>query len=113
MPFIRTTTTARIEKNTADLIAKAYGQAITLIKGKTEAGLMLSFDGERTMYLGGSDEPCAMVEVQVYGKGDPADYENLTAEITRILSVAFGLSPSRVYVRYEEVFHWGCGGHNF
>ena len=37
----------------------------------------------------------------------------MTAAITQILSEELSLEPSRIYVQYEEVNHWGWNGRNF
>ena len=113
MPFIRTTTNRSVEKSTADKITAACGQAITLLRGKTEQWLMVEVKGDAALYFAGSDAPCAFAEVQLLGKGDTTELENLTAELTKILSAALNIPGDRIYVRYEEVTPWGWRGGHF
>lgn len=113
MPFIRTTTNRSVEKSTADKITAACGQAITLLRGKTEEWLMVEVTGDKNLYFKGSDAPCAIAEVQILGKANPAELENLTDAMTKILSASLDISADRIYVRYEEVDHWGWNGSNF
>lgn len=113
MPFIRTTTNCPVAKSTADKITAACGQAITLLRGKTEEWLMVEVTGDKNLYFKGTDEPCAIAEVQILGKANPSELENLTDAMTQILSSALDVPSDRIYVRYEEVTYWGWNGANF
>jgi len=37
----------------------------------------------------------------------------MTADVCTLLAKETGISPDRIYVKYEEVFHWGWNGSNF
>ena len=113
MPFINTKTTVKIDKEKEIAIKEEFGKAIELIKGKSERWLMLNFDGDCSMYFSGSDEDSAIIEVQIFGKASEEEYASLTAKLTEILCKHLPLSPTRVYVKYEEVFNWGYNGVNF
>ncbi|MGM9625082.1 MAG: phenylpyruvate tautomerase MIF-related protein [Eubacteriales bacterium] len=113
MPFIRTTTNQHVTKEIADTVKTACGQAIVLLRGKSENWLMVEIEGDRNLYFQGSDAPCAIAEVQVYGKINDRDCDNMTEALTKILTGALGVPADRVYVRYEEVSHWGWNGSNF
>ena len=113
MPFIRTTTNRPVAKSTADKMTAACGQAITLLRGKTEEWLMVEVTGDKNLYFKGTDEPCAIAEVQILGKANPSELENLTDAMTQILSSALDVPSDRIYVRYEEVAYWGWNGANF
>ena len=104
MPFIRTTTNRPVAKSTADKITAACGQAITL---------MVEVTGDKNLYFKGTDEPCAIAEIQILGKANPSELENLTDAMTQILSSALDVPSDRIYVRYEEVAYWGWNGANF
>ena len=36
----------------------------------------------------------------------------MTTEVTRILQEELALDPTRIYVQYEEVSHWGWNASN-
>ena len=55
MPFIRTTTNKPVSKSTADKITAACGQAITLLRGKTEEWLMVEVTGDKNLYFQGKE----------------------------------------------------------
>ena len=114
MPYIETKTTARITDEKERILREKLGKAIALIPGKSEEWLMLSFvDGCRMAFRGKCDEDLAMVEVKIFGRASEDAYQALTAAICRILHEELGIAPDHVYVKYEEVSHWGYDGSNF
>ena len=114
MPFIHTKVNRPISKETEQALSRELGQAIALIPGKSENWLMLQFEENCRMYFQGKNEnPLAFVTVKLVGSASNAAYENLTAEITRLLSSSLSISPDCIYVQYEETDHWGWNGTNF
>ena len=47
------------------------------------------------------------------GRADAAASERMTARICDLFERKLGISPDRVYVKYEEAEHWGWNGANF
>ena len=113
MPYIKITTTKKVNDDTGCELFKELGKAIELLPGKTEEWLMLSLhDGER-MAFRGSTEDCAMVEVELFGKATDSAKSALTAELCRIVTDKIKAPSSRTYVTYREVEAWGYDGENF
>ena len=99
MPYISTKTNIELAKEKRDALAAKYGKIISLVPGKTERWLMLSFDDKATMYFGGkSDEPMAYIELSLFCDA---------------VSAETGIAPANIYVKYEEAEHWGWNGSNF
>ena len=114
MPYINTTTTKTLDKATRDEIKTALGQIIAEIPGKTENWLMLGFSEGVPMYFRGDDSAdSAYVEVSILGRADVDAYERITARICELFESKLGISPDRVYVKYEEAEYWGWNGANF
>lgn len=114
MPCIETKVNVEITKEKEEILKNKFGKAISILPGKSESWLMLSFEDKCRLYFKGTDKPgIAYVEVKIFGKADAQSYERLTAEITKILNEELGISPSRIYVKYEEVENWGWNGSNF
>ena len=114
MPYISTKTNIELAKEKQDTLAAKYGKIISLVPGKTERWLMLSFDDKATMYFGGkSDEPMAYIELSLFGGASDAVYDKLTAAICDAVSAETGIAPANIYVKYEEAEHWGWNGSNF
>lgn len=114
MPYINTRTNIAVNPVKKEAIKKKLGKAIELLPGKSESWLMVSFDDNSVLYFKGSDEnPLAFVEVKIFGKASDEAYNKLTKAITEILGDELHILPDCIYVKYEEVSHWGWNGSNF
>lgn len=113
MPFIELKTSVSISKEKEIELKAAFGEAITLIPGKSEQWLMLNFCDEQRMWFKGFDEPTAMLEVKIYGGSSAKNYDKLTSRLTEIVSSKLEISSDRIYVKYDEIEHWGYAGSNF
>lgn len=111
MPFVNVKTNVDV-KEKCEEIKSELGQAITAIPGKSENWLMVGIEDNYKLYFRGTDEPAAMVEVNIFGKADSAAFEKLTGKITEILSGNLGISPDRIYVSFNATPDWGWNGSN-
>lgn len=114
MPYISTKTNIAIPKEKEIKIKEKLGKAISILPGKSENWLMLSFEGDASLYFQGkSDKPIAFVEVKLFGKSGSEAYDKLTSTISEILKEELSIDPGQIYVKYEEVSYWGFNGSNF
>ena len=113
MPYIDTKLSTTLTKEKELVLKTALGKMIENFPGKTESWLMLNFEGDCHLWFKGTDEPCAYVNIAIFGKGSDEAYNKMTADVCELLHKETGISPDRIYVRYEEVFHWGWNGSNF
>ena len=114
MPFINSKVSVKLSDDQEKEIKTMLGQAITSIPGKSEAWLMLGFEDEYKLYFrGDNSQPCAFVEVSVYGQENPAAFSKLTGQICEIFGKVLGIAADHIYVKYEAVTNWGWNGGNF
>jgi len=114
MPYINTTTTAKITKEKEEELVREFGKAIELIPGKSEEWLMLNFTDSARMAFRGTDEGgAAMLEVEIFGSADAESKASLTEELCKIITRVLGIKGERVYVKYRECDCWGYNGFNF
>lgn len=113
MPYIEVKTNVQVNEVTKENLHRILGKKIALIPGKTERWLMTDVAGDKSMSFGGDSAGCAMVEVALFGKAADEAYDALTAAICESVGEALCISGDRVYVKYEEVSHWGWNGMNF
>jgi len=114
MPFIGSKVTVKISEEKEEIIKKKLGEAIQLIPGKSETFLMVGFEDEYSLYLGGEKlENGAFVEIKIFGKANKDDYAKLTAEVCKIYEEELQILKNKIYVKYEEVENWGWNGSNF
>lgn len=113
MPYIKTKTSTPITKAQEVSLKEKLGKAITTL-GKGEAWLMLEFeDNCRLWFRGENDDAMAMVEISLFGKAGADRYENMTKAVCDILEEELGIDPEFIYVKYEEIDHWGYNRFNF
>lgn len=113
MPFINTKTTAVISKEQETELKDKMGKAISLI-GKSESWLMLNFEDNCRLYFkGDNSKDIAIAEIALFGKASDSQYDALTEKLTEIISDTLKIEPSNIYIKYEEVDHWGYSGFNF
>jgi len=112
MPLITTKASTSISKEKEIAIKTKLGKAIELIN-KSESWLMIDFQENCHLYFKGEDTPSAMIEVDLFGKATQSGYDALTKAITDIVSEELGISPDRIYVKYNEISHWGYNSFNF
>ncbi len=114
MPYIDAKVSVAMSPTQEENIKQQLGKAISLIPGKSEAWLMLNIQSECHLYFQGTNaEPAAMVEVKLLGSAAPAAYQNMTAEVTKIISSELSIPQNRIFVKYDEIAHWGWNGSNF
>lgn len=114
MPSIQTKVNIGISKEQEITLKTRFGKAIELLPGKTERWLMVTFEDNCRMYFQGSGEPgIALVDVKLFGEAGAKDFDKLTSALTQIFEEVLGISPARIYIRYEQVRYWGWNGSNF
>ncbi len=114
MPFINSKVSVTLGDQQEAELKTRLGQAISLIPGKSESWLMTGFEDNYHLYFrGDNSEPSAFIEVKVFGKENPAAFDAMTAEITKIFHEVLGIAPDHIYIKYEAVTNWGWNGSNF
>lgn len=113
MPFIDTTSNIAISGKKEQTLKERMSEAIELIPGKTESWLMLNFHDNASLYFKGTDDPCAICQVKLFGSAADEDYAALTEKLTDILREELDIDADRIYVTYEEIGVWGWNGGNF
>ncbi len=114
MPFINVKVNIPVSPAQEEQLKSAFGKAITCIKGKSEAWLMVNIEDQQRLYFkGDTSVPNAFIEVKIYGSASRSEYDALTAGLTDIVSSVLSVTSDRIYIKYEEVQNWGYAGFNF
>ena len=86
MPYMHVRTNVKVDQDKRLSLKKAFGEAISLLPGKSESWLMVDIEDEACLFFAGEGErPLAMVETELLGKSTPAAYEKLTARVCEIM----------------------------
>ena len=113
MPFIDSKITMKVSAEKKEAIKSELGQAVSIL-GKPESFLMVGFDDEYCLYMGGNKlEKGAFVSVSLFGSASSGAYEKMTAEICRIYEQQLGIPKDKVYISYTSTGDWGWNGANF
>ena len=113
MPFIDSKVTLPMTEDKKKTIKAKLGQAITTLN-KSEGFLMVGFDDNYTLYMGGKKlEKGAFVAVSLFGNASSDAYSQMTAKICDIYETELGIPQDAVYVTYSGISDWGWNGRNF
>lgn len=113
MPFIDSKVTTKLTQDKEESIKKKLGQAIGIM-GKSENYLMLGFEDQYELYMGGKKlEQGAFISVRVLGQVDAGASDRMTAELCKIYQEELGIPGQNIYVAYFGTPNWGWNGSNF
>lgn len=113
MPYIHTRTNTEISEEKELRIKERLGEAIKVL-GKSEDWLMLDFNEKCHLYFAGNnEEKIAYIDIKIYGHGTSESFNNMTNEVTKIISEELDIQPNRIYISYSEYDNWGWNGANF
>ena len=105
MPFIDVKASCEITPAQEQELKTELGKVISLIPGKSEGVLMISFtDHCRMWFSGEQDGPIAMVKTMIYGSAareDASAYGNAVAELFRKV-----LGVKHIYCKLEDGTDW-------
>ena len=51
--------------------------------------------------------------MKIFGSAPDSAFDRLTERISSIYEEELGIPKNRIYIKYEEVLHWGWNGANF
>lgn len=113
MPFIDSKITVPVSQEKRETLKAELGKAVSIIN-KPESFLMLGFEDQYDLYMGGKKlDKGAYVAVSLFGNASSDAYNKMTAEICDIYERELGIPGNAVYVTYHGVKDWGWDGKNF
>ena len=113
MPFIDSKITLSVSQEKREVLKAELGKAVSILS-KPESFLMLGFEDNYALYMGGRKlEKGAYVAVSLFGSASSAAYEKMTAKICELYEKELGIPGNAVYVTYHGVSDWGWNGQNF
>ncbi|MBE5964042.1 MAG: hypothetical protein IKL73_08945 [Lachnospiraceae bacterium] len=113
MPFIDSKITVEVSKEKREVVKAELGKAIAVM-GKGESFLMLGFEDNYDLYMGGKKlDKGAFVSVNLLGNAVSSACEAMTEQICKIFEKELGIPGSAIYVTYQGYKDWGWNGKNF
>lgn len=114
MPYLMIRTNVTIDNTQADDMVRQASQTTAQLLGKPESYVMVSLDPGTRMRFGGSDQPCAYLEL--YSLGLPQDRTtDLSSGLSDLIHRTLNVPPERTYIRFadSERHMWGFKGGTF
>lgn len=113
MPFIDSKVTVKLSEEKKESLKAKLGKAAGII-GKSETFVMVGFNDEYPLYLGGNKlDKGAYVSVDVFGADNAPTCSEMTRKICEIYEEELGISGDKIYVEYRSTNEWGWNGRNF
>lgn len=109
MPCITVKTNCPISVEAGTNLKEQFGEIISLIPRKSEKWLMCIFE-QQTLWLSGTNDPAAIVELQLFGKIAPETFAQVNEQLTNRISSVLNISPQRIYCTCFETPYWGWNG---
>lgn len=112
MPFIDSKISLPVSAEKRETIKSRFGKAISILN-KTESFLMVGFEDNYDLYLGGNKlERGAYVAVRLFGSASSDACDTMTGEICKIYEEELGIPGQSIYVTYQGIRDWGWNGRN-
>lgn len=114
MPYITAKVNTQVTAEQELALKTRLGKAIEFFPGKSEEWLMVHFqDNQRLWFKGDCTNPCAYVEVSLFGTLDRTAAVRMTGEVCRMFEEILNIPQSQTFVKYEQSEFWGWNGNNF
>ena len=114
MPYLKLETNVPIPDAKAGELLKHLSATVARVTGKPESSVQVGMIGGQRMFMAGSEEPTAHVEVK--GIGFPEERaRDMSESICALLSGTLGIKGNRVYLAFVSYkgSMWGMNGGTF
>ncbi len=114
MPYLKITTSNPVSAQPRQELLKAASQAVASELGKPEKYMMVAAETSAGMLFGGTDQPCAFLELR--GIGLPASKTaKLSKLLCRLVESHLGVAKDRIYINFADVPAnlWGWNENTF
>lgn len=114
MPYLKLSTNVSIAEAKAGELLKQLSFAVADVTGKPESVVQVAVAGGLRMYMDGSEEPTAHVEVK--GINFTEDRARPMSEaVCKVLAAHLGIAGPRVYIAFDSYqgAMWGVNGRTF
>ena len=113
MPMINSKVTVSLPQEKRDILKAEIGKAVAIL-GKPETYLMVGFEENYDLYLGGKKlEKGAFISVEVLGEVDAGASAKMSGKLCEIFEKELGIPGDKIYITYSGYKNWGWNGGNF
>lgn len=110
MPYVSVSTSQKLSQAQKDSLKTTLGEKISLIPGKTEAGLMVDISDGHSLYFAGKADDLAFVDIRCFGQTAPDAKKAYAAAVFEALEKQLGIPADHVYLNHTDLDTWGSRG---
>ena len=107
MPYIEVQTNCNISSEDERRLKAELGKIIAVIPRKSEQWLMCNFKEKQHLWLSGSNDPAAIVEIKLFGPFPSECFPTIVSAITSLLTSVLSIHPNRIYCVCFNTAYWG------
>ena len=107
MPYIEIQTNCSISLENERRLKSELGKIISIIPRKSEQWLMCNFKEQQHLWLSGSSDPAAIVEIKLFGTFPSECFSTIVNAITSLLASVLQIHPKRIYCVCFDTPYWG------
>jgi phenylpyruvate tautomerase PptA (4-oxalocrotonate tautomerase family) len=101
MPLLTFSTNLNITADQTSVLPVKLSSAASRLLGKPESYVMVMINGNQTMLMGGSDEPCAFLQLKSLGLPEE-DCAAFSAALCDEISDELSIAPNRIYIEFSN-----------
>ena len=111
MPYIRISTTKKLNDEQQAALVSGLGKAIEVIPGKDGRGLIVDMEDGKTMYSGGvKQDNLVFADVRYYSNFEYHIKKNFTVAVFDAISKVLGTAKDKMFLTITEYNNWGGFG---
>ncbi len=114
MPYLQIDTNLELEKAEEQALLAPCSQAVAAALGKPERYVMVNIRSGQSMLFGGSDAPCAYLELKSLGLPQEQN-ATLSQTLCDLIGGQLPIPAERIYIEFSspERHMWGWNGATF
>ena len=102
MPTLNITTNASVDRVEQSDVLKSASSLCASLLGKPESYVMCSLRSDVSMCFGGTEDPCAFVELVSLGSIGGEKNKTISQGICSFLQEKIGVPPNRCYIHFID-----------
>ena len=111
MPYIRISTTQKLNEKQQSALVSGLGKALEVIPGKDARGLIVDMEDGKTMFIGGETQNnLVFADVHYYSNYGYQVKKAFTVAAFDAISRVLGTSKDRMFLTITEHNNWGGFG---
>lgn len=110
MPYININASTPMTQEQMRSLREAIAELMPLLPTKTRDNTMIQIQPDCFIQIGDPDQPCAFVDIRLFGSSPEKDKELFVHSLCKLLEEQLGIPQSRIYMNIAELYRWVANG---